>query len=80
VVQVPGIGAWLWGGITYEKGGIVPHYMGISDGQGRLVAFIARNCDLGDAWEHIDDVRYPMKYGLAAYQLGVNIIFYAMSH
>lgn len=80
VVQVPGIGAWLGRGVTYEKGGIVPHYMGIHDPQGRLVSFIARNCDLGDAWEWIDDRRYPMKYGLAAYRLGINVIIYAMTH
>jgi len=80
VVQVPGIGAWLGGGVTYEKGGIVPHYMGIQDDKGRLVVFIARNCDLGDAWEWIDDPRYPIKYGLAAYRVGINVIMYAMSH
>jgi hypothetical protein len=80
VVQVPGIGAWLGWGVTYEKGGIVPHYMGIEDEKGRLVAFITRNCDLGDAWEWINDPRYPVKYGLAAYRLGINVIMYAMSH
>jgi hypothetical protein len=80
VVQVPGIGAWLRRGITHEKGGVVPHYMGIQDDKDRLLAFVARNCDLGDAWEWIDDSRYPMKYGLAAYRVGVNVIMYAMSH
>jgi len=80
VVQVPGIGSWLGRGVTHEKGGIVPHYMGIEDEKGRLVTFIARNCDLGDAWEWINDPRYPVKYGLAAYRLGINVIMYAMSH
>jgi hypothetical protein len=79
VVQVPGIGAWLGRGVTYEKDGIVPHYMGIQNGEGRLVAFIARNCDLGDAWEWIDDRRYPIDYGLAAYRIGIDIIAYAMT-
>ena len=80
VVQVPGIGSWLGRGVTHEKGGIIPHYMGIQDEKDRLVTFIARNCDLGDAWEWIDDPRYPMKYGLAAYRVGINVIMYAMSH
>ncbi len=80
VVQVPGIGAYLGRGVTYERGGIVPHYMGIQDAKGRLVTFIARNCDLGDAWEWIDDPRYPMEYGLAAYRVGLNVIMYAMTH
>jgi len=80
VVQVPGIGSWLGRGVTHEKGGIIPHYMGIEDKSGRIIAFIARNCDLGDAWEWIDDPRYPIKYGLAAYKVGINVIIYAMSH
>jgi hypothetical protein len=80
VVQVPGIGSWLNRGITHEKGGIVPHYMGIQDKNGRVLVFIARNCDLGDAWEWIDDPRYPLKYGLAAYKVGINVIIYAMTH
>jgi hypothetical protein len=80
VVQVPGIGSWLGRGVTHEKGGIIPHYMGIQDKDGRVVVFVARNCDLGDAWEWIDDARYPLKYGLAAYKVGINVIIYAMSH
>jgi len=54
--------------------------MGIEDNGGSLVAFIARNCDNGDAWEWIDDNRYPLKYGLAAYKIGINVIIYAMTH
>lgn len=80
VVQVPGIGSWLSRGVTHEKGGRIPHYMGLEDGKGRVFAFIARNCDLGDAWEWIDDPRYPLKYGLAAYKVGINVIIYAMTH
>lgn len=80
VVQVPGIGSWLGRGVTHEKGGRIPHYMGIQDESGRVVVFISRNCDLGDAWEWIDDPRYPIKYGLAAYKVGINVIVYAMTH
>lgn len=80
VVQVPGIGSWLRYGVTHEKGGRKPYYMGIEDKNGRVVVFIARNCDLGDAWEWIDDPRYPLKYGLAAYKVGINVIIYAMTH
>jgi Domain of unknown function (DUF4159) len=80
VVQVPGIGSWLGRGVTHEKGGRVPHFCGIEDGSGSLVAFIARNCDMGDAWEWIDDPRYPLKYGLAAYKVGINVVMYAMTH
>jgi hypothetical protein len=79
VVQVPGIGSWFRG-VTHEKGGRIPHYMGIQDKSGRVLAFIARNCDLGDAWEWIDRPEYPIKYGLAAYKVGINVIIYAMTH
>jgi len=80
VVQVPMVNNWIYYGRTDEKGGIVPHYMGILDADGRLLVFIARNTDNGDAWEWIDEPRYPLKYGLAAYRLGMNMIIYAMSH
>ena len=79
VVQVPNVYNAARG-ITSEKGGIVPHYMGVENKNGRLVAFIARNCDLGDAWEWINDPVYPVKYGLPAYKVGINVVIYAMSH
>ena len=79
VVQVPNVYN-AQRGITSEKGGIVPHYMGIENKNGRLVAFLARNCDLGDAWEWINDPSYPVKYGLPAYKVGINVVIYAMSH
>ena len=79
VVQVPNVYN-AQRGVTSEKGGIVPHYMGVENKNGRLVAFIARNCDLGDAWEWINDPVYPWKYGLPAYKVGINVVIYAMSH
>jgi hypothetical protein len=79
VVQVPNVYN-AQRGVTSEKGGDVPYYMGIEDKNGRMVAFIARNCDLGDAWEWINDPRYPVKYGLPAYKVGINVVIYAMSH
>jgi hypothetical protein len=79
VVQVPNIYN-AQRGVTSEKGGVTPYYMGIEDKRGRLVAFFSRNSDLGDAWEWINDPRYPVKYGLAAYKVGINVVIYAMSH
>ncbi len=80
VVQVPQFFNWLYNGITHERDGIVPHYAGILDDDGNVLVFIARNTDNGDAWEWIDDPRYPLRYGLAAYRLGMNLIVYAMTH
>jgi hypothetical protein len=79
VVQVPGVAA-LIRGVTYEHGGITPHYMGVENKDGRLMVFLTRNCDLGDAWEWINDPRYPAQFGLMAYKIGMNVIVYAMSH
>jgi Domain of unknown function (DUF4159) len=79
VVQVPNIYN-AQRGITSEKGGIVPHYMGVVNKKGRIVGFISRNCDMGDAWEWINDPSYPVKYGLPAYKVGINVVIYAMSH
>jgi hypothetical protein len=81
VLQVPNFHNYVYrGGRTHEKGGYVPHYMGITDENDRVMVFIARNADNGDAWEWIDDPRYPLKYGLGAYRLGMNLIVYAMTH
>ncbi|HEU5237952.1 MAG TPA: DUF4159 domain-containing protein [Pyrinomonadaceae bacterium] len=78
-LQVPNIYNAIRGE-TSEKGGTVPHRMGIEDENGRLVVFISFNTDLGDAWEWINDPRYPAKYGLHAYKTAINVIIYAMSH
>ena len=80
VVQVPNVSNAIYYGRTDEKGGIVPHFDAIVDEEGRVMVFIARNSDNGDAWEWIDEPRYPLKYGLAAYRLGMNVIVYAMTH
>jgi len=80
VVQVPSVGNIIYRGRTDEKGGIVPYYHAIVNGEDRVMVFIARNTDNGDAWEWIDEPQYPLKYGLAAYRLGMNAIVYAMTH
>ena len=79
VVQIPNVYN-AQRGITSEKGGIIPHYAGIIDKNGRTIAFISGNCDTGDAWEWINDPIYPVKYGLPAYKMGINVVIYAMSH
>jgi len=65
---------------TYERDGVEPHWRGIYDDQGRLMAGICFNQDLGDAWEWADDPSYPEKYASFAYRLAINYIIYAMSH
>jgi hypothetical protein len=79
VVQVPGWAALIHG-VTYEKGGVTPHYSGIENENGRLMVFMTRNCDLGDAWEWVNDSHYPAQHGVMAYKIGINVVIYAMSH
>ncbi|MGQ7843858.1 DUF4159 domain-containing protein [Granulosicoccus sp. 3-233] len=77
--QIPGIRAWL-NNQTWEKGGRHPHWRGIVDDQGRVMVAVNFNQDLGDAWEHADDVRYPARLTTQAYRLGINYVVYALTH
>jgi len=79
LVQVPGLGSWL-NGRTHEKGGVNQRCMGITDENGRLMVLVIRNMDMGDAWEHTYDPRYPSEYSAIAYKLGINFIIYALTH
>jgi hypothetical protein len=78
-IQVPGLVAILQG-ITYEADGYVPHWRGIYDDHGRLMVIINHNMDLGDAWEHADDIRYPQEMTTLALHFAVNYTIYAMTH
>lgn len=57
-----------------------PHWRGIYDDEGRLMVAINHNIDMGDAWEHADDPRYPAPMTSLAYRFGVNYVIYAMTH
>ena len=84
--QIPSINQALQGrssGITWERPDArEPHYQGIFDDNGRMVVIICHNTDLGDGWEREGENEwyfheFSEKY---AYPLGINIIFYAMTH
>lgn len=57
-----------------------PHWRAIHDEQGRLIAAINHNMDVGDAWEHADMPEYPEAMTALAYRFGINYIIYAMTH
>jgi len=78
-IQIPGIRALMMNR-TWEYGGVVPQWRAILDDEGVPMVVINFNMDLGDAWEHADDVRYPEKYTASAYRLGINYVVYAMTH
>ena len=79
ILQVPAYGRY-WGGRTSERDGYVPYVKGIEDDDGRLMVIINWNTDLGDAWEWAEQPDYPLQYSTFAFQMGVNMIIYAMSH
>jgi hypothetical protein len=78
-IQIPGIYPWM-GGVTYEQDGYTPHWRGIYDDAGRLMVAINFNMDLGDAWEHANDPRYPEPFTGLATRFAVNYVIYAMTH
>ena len=80
LVQVPAVSNILRSGRTWERDGYTPHVRGIFAEDGRLLVAINWNTDLGDAWEWADIPEYPLEYSTFAYQMGVNLIVYAMSH
>jgi hypothetical protein len=70
-------------GITWEvPDGRTPHYRGVKDDRGRLMMLICHNTDLGDGWEEegTDPYYFATFSEPKAYPLGINIVFYAMTH
>jgi len=86
--QIPNISDAIRGqpyGITWEDhgpGSRTPHYRAIYDNKGRIMAFICHNTDLGDGWEREGENEwYFHEFSeKQAYPLGINIVFYAMTH
>ena len=81
VRQTPAIGRGVNGIPTWEQPDAkIPMVKGIYDDHDRLMVVINWNTDLGDAWEHAEDPFYPLEYSTYAYQVGVNMVVYGMSH
>lgn len=80
--QIPSIGHFMSGMTTERADARFAHYRGIFDDDGRMMAFICHNTDLGDGWEQEGvDKRYFEKYSEpSAYPLGINIVTYALTH
>ena len=85
--QVPSIGIALSGrpyGITWERGeeGREVHYKALYDDAGRMMAIICHNTDLGDGWEREGENHWYFKEfsEKRAFPMGINIVFYAMTH
>ncbi len=84
--QVPSVNVALWGraqGITWEREDAKQvHIKGIFDDQGRMMVVICHNTDFGDGWERegMDPWYFKEFSEKRAYPMGINIVFYAMTH
>lgn len=70
-------------GITWERQDArTVHFRGIFDDEGRMMVIICQNTDLGDGWEREGESEYYFREFAEkrAYPMGINIIFYAMTH
>ena len=84
--MIPSIQAWrrgwefeYWHGETADED---PHFWAIYDDNGRMMALLCHNNDVGDAWEREgEETAYFRKYSeKLSYPLGINIITYVMTH
>ena len=70
-------------GVTWERDDArETHIRGITDDKGRLMVVACHNTDNGDGWEREGEYHYYFKEfsEKKAYPLGINIIFYVMTH
>lgn len=83
VPQIASIGNWLGTGSTSERGAesAVPHARAIFDPQGRMMALMTHNTDIGDSWEEeASNPQYFYEFSTKGYAFGINTIVYAMTH
>lgn len=81
--QMPSIHTWWQTGLTYERRDAAEvHYQAWFDDDKRLMVIACHNTDLGDGWEREgEDPAYFRTFAeTMAYPMGINILFYAMTH
>ena len=86
--QVPALETALDGrarGVTWEEykpGSETAQYKALYDDKGRMMAIICFNTDLGDGWEREGENKWYFKEfsEKKAYPMGINIVFYALTH
>ena len=62
-----------------NEGGDVPAWRAIY-ADGRIIAVIIPNSDMGDSWEYADDPYYPEMFSRLGLRLGMNAIMYSFTH
>ena len=80
--QVPSLWASQQGNTSERESATAePHYFGLLDDTGRLMAILCHNSDFGDAWEYARSPLYPRELSLGrGVPMGVNVVVYALSH
>lgn len=79
--QIAGLGSWF-NGVTWEKGGVEAQLHGILDDDGRVLALVNFNTDMGDGWEWSNAEQYPgyIRHTALSYRMFINEIVYALTH
>jgi hypothetical protein len=84
LIQVTNINFWRRSrGDTRERGADSPfaNFRMISDAKGRIMVVMTHNTDIGDSWEREgEDHDFFLQFSPSGYQLGVNVLIYAMTH
>ncbi|MDP2325323.1 MAG: DUF4159 domain-containing protein [Gammaproteobacteria bacterium] len=83
VPQVPSINRWEATGLSFERSDAqTPYIWGVNDKNGRLMAVVCHNTDLGDGWEREgENPAYFNEFSVKkAYPMGINIVVYALTH
>ena len=84
VPQIPAISHWRrFGGETSELGAesAEVHVRGINNRRGDLMVLITHNTDIADAWEReAEDPQFFFLFSPEGYQVGINVLMYAMTH
>jgi len=79
---IPSIQVYYNGWRTERADAQEAHYRAYEDDDGRVMAFICHNTDLGDGWERegVDRGYFEAYSEKFAYPLGINIVTYALTH
>jgi hypothetical protein len=84
--QVPSIHSdWESGYSTdrpWDPSSVEVHYRGLFDDNGRMMAIICHNTDVGDGWERegLSADYFKLYSEKWSYPMGINIVTYAMTH
>jgi uncharacterized protein DUF4159 len=85
IPQVTSIRFWraTGGSSTSERGAesAVPHFRGIRDKHGRLIAVMTHNTDVSDSFEREgEDPEFFYQFSPNGYALGIDVMLYALTH